>query len=208
MSTYGIKITGNAGQFILDSDDTSAEYLTVSSHGSISANSSISWNPTKEFLLVKADAGSQIRGTTDFNAQTSTNTKVDFTTELDFIKLTKTSQVSDLLSTENYGLEVLNSNNTLVFSTKRVKEGISVEKVFNHAEVVTNNTVIFTGSTTNVYVSIGGWMYSNVSGVVGGFTYEANAIKWNSLFSINFMGIGSISLPNSGSLLVASSLGI
>ena len=52
MSTYGIKITGNAGQFILDSDDTSAEYLTVSSHGSISANSSISWNPTQEFLLV------------------------------------------------------------------------------------------------------------------------------------------------------------
>ena len=208
MSTYGIKITGNAGQFILDSDDASAEYLTVSSHGSISANSSISWNPTQEFLLVKADAGSQIRGTTDFNAQTSTNTKVDFTTELDFIKLTKTSQVCDLLSSENYGLEVVNSNNTLVFSTKRATRGITVEKVFNHGEVVTNNTVLFTGSTTNVYVSIGGWMYSNVNGVVGGFTYEANTIKWNSLFSINFMGIGSISLPNSGSLLIASSLGI
>ena len=51
-------------------------------------------------------------------------------------------------------------------------------------------------------------MYSNINGFVGGFSYETNTIKWNSLFSINFMGIGSISLPNSGSLLIARSLGI
>lgn len=208
MPTYGIKITGNAGQFILDSDDTSAEHLTVRTHGALSANSSLSWNPTQEFLLVKAAPGNQIRGNTDFTAQTATNTKVTFTTALNYIILTKTSQVSDLVGGEDYGLEVSNSSGTVVFSTKRIKEGISIERVYNHGEVITNNTEIFTGATTNVYVSIGGWMYSNVSGVVGGFSYETNTIKWNSIFSINFMGIGSISLPNSGSLIIAKSLGI
>ena len=209
MSSYGLKITGNAGQFIVDSDDLNAEYLTISQFGAISANQSIEWNPTKEFLLVKADPGSQIRGSTDFEAQASDKTKVNFSTALDYIKVTRTSQVSNLFSTENYGLEVLNSSNTLVFSTKSIKQGIAVQKVYNHAELVTHNQTIFTGSTTDIYVSIGGWMYTDImGGVVGGFSYSANTITWNSLIAINFMGIGSISLPNSGSLLIVRALGL
>ena len=52
-------------------------------------------------------------------------------------------------------------------------------------------------------------MYTDISGgVVGGFSYSANTITWNSLIAINFMGIGSISLPNSGSLLIVRALGL
>ena len=202
--SYGLEITGTNGQFILDTTVASHEFLTVQEKGS---SSSLTWNPGEKILFMKAASGTSIRGNSD--ATVLPSSKVNFTSSTPYFFAEVTSNVSDFTANDGYGLVVYDGtgtqSNDIIFSTRRINKGINVIKVFSPGELSNDNTTIYndTAGTSDVYVSIGGFMYSSGGSVWGGFDYTANTIKWRSLITVNFMGVGSFSLPNFGSVALA-----
>jgi len=202
---YGLEITGTNGQFIIDTTVTSHEFITVQEKGS---SSSLTWNPGEKILFMKAASGTSIRGNSD--ATVFPNSKITFTSSTSYFFAEVTSNVSDFTAGDGYGLVVFDGTGTadsdVIFSTRKINKGLNVIKVFSPGELSNDYTTIYndTAGTSDVYVSIGGFMYADPFGSVwGGFDYTANTITWRSLITVNFMGAGSFSLPNFGSVALA-----
>lgn len=205
---YGLKFYGANGQLIFDSDFNSGAAETMNPYY-VSGSSLVSGVTTtssavtmleSDLFFVRVNSGN-LRG----NMSYSTVNNVDYKTftpqqSTGYFIARKTSSVGNIVS-GTYGLEIFDANSNVTFSTRRTNSSVNIQYIFDDQEL-THNQSVWSSSTTGIYVSIGHMFFSASSGTWGCFTYGANSITFDSYLNLGIFG--SVSIPNMGSVLVAS----
>lgn len=203
--SYGIDFTGTNGQLIFDTTESSAEVLNpyyfdgsgnlVSGSNTTSSAITVS---SSDLLFVRVNSGT-LRGTISYSGSNRTFTPAQ---SISYFIARKSTAVTSSIVSGNYGLEIYNSSGTATtFSTRKADSSINVNYIYDDQEV-THNQQIWTQSTTNIFVSLGFMFFNSGSGTFGCFNYGASSITYDSL--LNLGQFGSVSLPNFGSLIIAS----
>lgn len=203
--SYGIDFKGTNGQLIFDTTESSAEVLNpyyFNSQGALVSGSNTTSSAitvsSSDLLFVRVNSGN-LRGTMTYSGSNRTFTPVQSTSY--FIARKSTAVTSNIVS-GNYGLEIYNSSGTATtFSTRKADSAINVNYIYDDQEV-THNQQIWSQSTTNVFVSLGFMFFNSGSGTFGCFNYGSSSITYDSF--LNLGQFGSVSLPNFGSLIIAS----
>lgn len=207
---YGLEFYGANGQLIFDSDFNSGAAETMNPYY-ISGSSLVSGVATtssaitmleSDLFFVRVNSGN-LRG----NMTYSTVNNVDYKTftpeqSTGYFIAKRTSSVGNIVS-GTYGLEIFDANSNVTFSTRRADNSVNIQYIFDDQEL-THNQSVWSSSTTGIYVSIGHMYYDTVSnaGTWACFTYGANSITFDSYLNLGIFG--SVSVPNMGSVLVAS----
>ena len=164
--TYGIKIEGANGQIIHDSSESNVQFFAVGASGSLSpSNTSVSYNKETELLFLRPSSGYTIvKGNTNYtttaNGTFTVGTSSVNGNYVDFFKCVRTNNATQ--SNDAYGIEVLEADGTVRFSSRRMSSSVSILQVWDDRQIggsgnLYNNSgqaTIFSSSTTDVYVSV------------------------------------------------------
>lgn len=203
--TYGIEFYGANNQLIFDSDFNSGAAVTLNPYylnsgtltpGVSTTSSAITIN-NEDLLFVRVSSGN-LYGNMSY--PTSTTKTFTPSQSVGYFIARKTSSVGNIVS-GNYGLEIYDSNQNVTFSTRRADSSVNIHYIYDDKEL-THNDSVWSSSTTGIYVSIGHMFYSVGSGTWGCFVYGSNTITFSS--NLNLGVFGNASIPNMGSVLVAS----
>lgn len=209
---FGLSFYGANNQLIFDTSLTSATADVLNPYhfnssgaltiGSNTTSSAITILDT-DLLFVRVDSGN-LRGVVTY----STVNNVDYKTftpsqSTDYFIARATTAVTSNLVSSDYGLEVYDTSSPqkTTFSTRKADSSINVEYVFDDLEV-THNQQIWSSSTAGVYVSVGHMWTNNSNGTWACFNYGTNSITFDSFLNLGIFGTASI--PNFGSLVIAS----
>ena len=196
---YGLEFYGANGQLIFDSDNFGdAEVLTPRDGDPITTSNAITL--AKDDLLF-ARASGNLFGIVSYN---STFTQKTFTPaqSISYFVAKKTSTITNISGSGDYGLEIKSASGTTTFSTKRADSSVNIQQIYDDKELTHNDTV-YSGSTTDIYVSIGHMWRSVGTGTWGCYIFSSNSITFSSHINLGIFG-GNISIPNMGSVLIAS----
>jgi hypothetical protein len=209
--TYGIKFYGANNQLIFDSDFNSGAAVTLNPYsfdaqnnlqpGTSTTSSAITVN-NDDLLFLKVNSAGDLFG----NMSYPTNTTKTFTPSqsVGYFIARKTSSVGNIVS-GNYGLEIYDSSQNVTFSTRRADSSVNIHYIYDDKELVHQDTVYTAGageSINDFYVSIGHMFRSVGTGTWGCFVYGSSTITFSS--NLNLGIFGNASIPNMGSVLVAS----
>ena len=172
--SYGIEFYGANNQLIFDSENfADAQVLNpfyydtngnlVSGHTSTSSAISYAGD---DLIFVRA-SGNLYGNVTYPSGGGKVFTPAQ---SVDYFIAKKTSLAGNQTGAGNYGMEIFTSGGATAFSTRRANSSISIIKVFDDKSV-TNNTTLHSGSTSNVYVSVGHMFYSAGAGTWACFNY-------------------------------------
>ena len=199
---YGLEFYGANGQLIFDSDNFGdAEVLTPRDGDPITTSNAIT--VAKDDLLF-ARASGNLFGILSYN---STHTQKTFTPaqSISYFVAKKTSTIANISGSGDYGLEIKSASGTTTFSTKRADSSVNIQRIFDDKEITHNDTVYSGGSTTDIYVSIGHMWRSVGTGTWNCYVFSSDSITFSSQITLGGMfGSSPISIPNMGSVLVAS----
>jgi len=212
---YGLKFSGTNNQLIFDTDFNSGNTVTlnpyafsgsnlVSGTSTITASSTLTMN-IQDLLFVRVNSGT-LYGNITYN---SSYTQKYFVPAQDtgYFIAKKSSSVGNIVS-GNYGLEIYGppdsqGNQEVTFSTRRADSSVNVQYIFDDQEL-THNQSVWSTSTTGIYVSVG-HMYYNFGGGTWAcydFGSSSSSITFDSQLNLGIFGTASI--PNVGSVLIAS----
>lgn len=208
--TYGLKFTGANNQVIFDSDNFGdAEILTPLDGHPTTSSTSFTFSPS-DLVFVRVTGthtlsngtAATLRGNVTYSGSTRTLTLSQSTS---YFIARRTSSVSgNHTGAGTYGLQLKNSSGDITFSTRKANNSINVIQIFDNFEVSHNQTFFSgtTGGTDPIFVSIGHMFSQGNLSTFGCFDFFTDGIKYNS--QINAGPFGTFSLPNFGSLIVAS----
>jgi len=166
---YGISVTGSNNAFVIDSNTTQTEYLSVISSGTVNgtnnSRATITATPP-DIVLMNKPTVSASDGAAGLlrNGYNTTNVTTKY------IVARKTASLSSYTGT--YGLQIKNNSNVVIFDSRAITEGINIIDIKPTGTVmgarmssgvpgpdtvekddVDYPTVIYYGDPTNVYVS-------------------------------------------------------
>ena len=196
---YGLEFYGANGQLIFDSENFGdAEVLSPRDGDPITTSSPIT--------VAQSDLIFARASTNSFAIVTYPNcTQKTFTPEqsISYFVAKKTSTITNISGSGDYGLEIKSASGTTTFSTKRADSSVNIQKIYDDKELTHNDTV-YSGSTTDIYVSIGHMWRSVGTGTWNCYVFSSNSITFSSQINLGSLFGGTISIPNFGSVLVAS----
>lgn len=205
---YGLEFYGSNNQLIFDTDFNSGAAVTlnpyafsgstlVSGTSTISASSTLTMN-IEDLLFVRVGSGT-LRGNITYNSGYTQKYFVpDQATE--YFIARKSSSVGNIVS-GNYGLEIYDASSNVTFSTRRADSSVNVQYIFDSQEL-THNQSVWSSSTTGIYVSVGHMYYQFGGGTWACYNFGSNSITFDS--QLNLGPFGYASIPNVGSVLIAS----
>ena len=201
--SFGISITGNNSQLILDgSSGASTEFFTPSAVQTVSVTFSYNKLNTFLFMQLQNPTGTQLLGGNNLASPTS----ITFNQTTRIFTMQKTTQLpTTSFSSETYGLELTNSNGDITFSTRALQSvGLNIIKVYDslslgHGDIVHSGTDL-----SNIFVTAPANMFTG-AGTIAAFTFSGTQITFTSDFNFSFSGGGgqNVRLPNDGSVAVA-----
>lgn len=203
---YGVYFYGANGQLIFDSGFNSGSTQTLNPYyysgstlvsGTSSTSSAISY-ASDDLLFVNA-SGNLYGNVTYPSSGGKTFTPAQ---SVNYFIAKKTSSASNLSGSGTYGLEIFDSSGTVTFSTRRANSSINISAIFDDRAATHNSSLYSSNPGSSVYVSVGHMYYSAGSGTWGCYTFSSSGITFNSYINLGIFG--SASIPNMGSLLVAS----
>ena len=203
---YGLQFSGTNQQLIFDTDNFGGAvtlnpyYFSGSTllPGVSTTSSTITMNMS-DLLFVRVNSGA-LRGNITYNTG-YTQKYFSPNQSTGYFIARKTSSVGNITSLGNYGLEIYDSSSNVTFSTRRADSSVNVQYIFDSQEL-THNQSMWGSSITGIYVSVG-HMYYNVSGGTWGcYNFGSSSITFDSI--LNLGQFGSASIPNLGSLIIAS----
>ncbi len=198
---YGLEFYGANGQLIFDSENFgNAEVLTPRSNDPQTTSSAITV-ATEDLLFARVNSGT-LRGSVTYS---NNNTQKTFTPaqSIQYFVAKKTSTTTNISGSGTYGLEIKSASGAITFSTRRADSAVNIQRIFDDKEITHGDTV-HNGSPTNIYVSISHMFHGSGNDTMGCYVFNSTSITFDSSFYIGFLGIGTISIPNFGSVLVAS----
>ena len=171
---YGLSVTGANDSFIIDSNTTQTEYLSVISSGQVSGttNSRATITATAPDLVWmnahEVSSGGQYQLRNGYNTTAATT---------NYIVTRKTASLSSFSG--NYGLQVYNESDVKIFDSRGITEGVNIIDVKTEGTVggarITSgqvtlehtyegddlSTIVYEGDPTGVYVTTIGSSFSN-----------------------------------------------
>ena len=199
---YGLEFYGANGQLIFDSENFGdAEVLSPRS-GDPQTTSSAITVAAQDLLFARVTSGT-LRGSVTYS---NNNTQKTFTPaqSTKYFVAKKTSTTTNIGGSGDYGLEIKSASGVITFSTRRADSSVNIQRIFDDKEI-THNDIVHDGSPTDIYVSISHMVHSSPgNNTMGCYVFNSSSITFDSNFYVGFLGIGNISIPNFGSVLVAS----
>ena len=219
--SYGIKILGANNQIIHDSSESNVQFFAVGASGSLSpSNTQVSYNKETELLFLRPSSGYTIvKGNTNYtttaNGTFTVGTSSVNGNYVDYFKCVRTNNATQ--SNDAYGIEVLEADGTTVrFSSRRISSSVDIIRVWDDRQIGGSGNLYSNGQATilngssltgtefsKVYVSVAFMLSSgNNSWGVLTFNNTAKTIKYTSSVFIGNFGTSSVSLPNSGNVVI------
>lgn len=211
---FGIEGTTDSGGFLIDSNTTATEYLTVVSSGTTNAGASVT-RQAGDLVFAKPTGTSSSTANRVIYDSVSSSTAVKFLHQVNHVVLRKAQ--STTISGSNFGIQIKNASNVIIFDSRSATSGMKVlggkaqtayttaMQPNNSAGVFINtpatsfggvSTIIHSGNPTNVYTACLGGFYdiqSNFQLVIGGayYDYSNNRILGEGYFNLEVSGFDS-----------------
>jgi len=207
--SYGLQFYGTNNQLIFDTDFNSGQTVTLNPYyfdsqgvltpgtNTISASSTLTMN-IDDLLFVRVNSGT-LRGNMTYNTGYTQKYFVP-AQDTGYFIARKTSSVTNIVS-GNYGLEIYDASSNVTFSTRRADSSVNVQYIFDSLEL-TDNDSMWGSSTTGIYVTVGHMYYQFGGGTMGCYNFGSSSITYDSQLNLGIFG--TVSIPNSGSVLIAS----
>jgi len=222
---FGINATTSAGGFLLDSTLTSTEYLTVVEIGECDAGSHVDKDDASDLVFAKPfNTSSSTANRVIFNTFADSS-EVEFLHKVNFVRLRKAQSTTP--SGNNYGVQVRNASNVIIFDSRTATSGMKVLGVKTSSQyalaIQPNNsagvsvtspntsfggtsTIVHSGNPTNVYVACLAGTFNietNFQLVIGGFFYDYsnNRILGEAYFDLDVTGSTTSGVPAMGAAL-------
>tara|TARA_B100001029_G_scaffold175952_1_gene178138 strand:+ start:2171 stop:2842 length:672 start_codon:yes stop_codon:yes gene_type:complete len=218
MSLYGIRVTGVNDSYQIDSSSTSTanntpKFLAVhDSNDNHSAGVAVSNYSAGDILFARPTSGTAVVCAT----QSTLDGNITFNTAVKY-RLLKPANSASLSTTGSYGVQVFNSASTpvLIYDSRHTSKGVEIKQVWTKNTFVgglqpgagtTNNTVYTASSQADfdsTFINVNaGFIGTNLAINSFYFNDSTNKILYNSHVTINFMGIGTVAIPNFTEILV------
>ena len=213
--SYGIEGTTASGGFLIDSDTTATEYLTVVHSGTTNAGQEAKSSNSGAGLQTGALVFAKPTSTTSSTANRviydtfSNHPQIKFLHQVNHIVLRKAQSTSP--SGNNYGIQIKNASDVIIFDSRTATTGAKIlggkARTAYTTAIQPNNsagisvtspttsfggvtTIIHSGNPTNVYVSCNAGYYDingNFQLVLGGayYDYSNNRILGEGYFDLD-----------------------
>ena len=205
---FGIEGTTDSGGFLIDSNTTATEYLTVVSSGTTNAGASVT-RQAGDLVFAKPTGTSSSTANRVIYDSVSSSTAVKFLHQVNHVVLRKAQ--STTISGSNFGIQIKNASNVIIFDSRSATSGMKIlggkaQSAYTTAMQPNNSasvnvtspatsfggvsTIIHSGSPTNVYIACLGGYYDingNFQLVVGGayYDYSNNRILGEGYFDLD-----------------------
>tara|TARA_E500000081_G_scaffold130636_1_gene140362 strand:- start:402 stop:1115 length:714 start_codon:yes stop_codon:yes gene_type:complete len=184
---YGIEATTASGGFIIDSNTSSTEYLTVVASSTQNANTPLTKQAGDLIFAKPFNTSSTSQNRVIYDTVTS-QTSIKFYYKVFYVHLRKAQSIS---TSGTYGIQIKNNSNVVIFDSRSATSGMKIiGGSSGHAaamqagnttgqapvgspilSVSGNSTIIHSGDPTNVYVSCNTGYYN-----VGAFGQQGNHV--------------------------------
>lgn len=199
--TYGLQIFNDNDNILIDTSKQSQMQITQqTTHASgtdlvAGSGEFILWNTVHSGGGFTLSAFTQDYNDTDITNGSSITYNV--------LRLREVTQATPpTRSANDYGIETYNANGTISYSDLFTKS-YDILAIYPPG-TLTNDSVLYTGSTTDVYAGAGQPNHVSGSGFVasfGNFAFASNSIKYKSYVSVPF--IGSLDeFPNASTVII------
>lgn len=223
--SYGIEATTASGGFLIDSTLTSTEYLTVVETGTKDAGDHVDKDDASDLVFAKPfNTSSSTANRVIFNSLAN-SLEVEFLHKVNFVRLRKAQSTSP--SGNNYGIQIKNASNAIIFDSRTATSGMKVLGVKTSSQyalaIQPNNsagqtvnipnpsfggtsTIVHSGNPTNVYVACLAGAFNIQASfqlVIGGFYYDYanNRILGEAYFDLDVTGSLTSGIPAMGAAL-------
>lgn len=211
--TYGLEFYGSNNQLIFDSDIAGLSFLTIEG-GTISTGTNAGTiNLNEEFLFARPSTSTGLlSGSSQISGSQNQYASITFNNTAYFFKAKRSNVASTIASEGTYGLEMYDTDGTTVtFSTKKASNALNIVGTAEPGRIVNSTSVgvwhtgtVYSGTTSDVYVSING---TTGTFPAGGVNYYIQAFQFNSsnitLQSTVPGPFGAIWLPLFGQAVIA-----
>ena len=211
---FGINGFTASGGFLIDSNTTSTEYLTVKEISTCDAGDHVDKEDASDLVFARPfNTSSSTANRVIFNTLAN-SLEVEFLHKVHFVRLRKAQSTSP--SGNNHGVQIRNAGNTIIFDSRTATSGMKVLAVKapsqyalaiqpnNSANISVSSpntsfggtsTIVHAGNPANVYIACLAGAYNIQAGfqlVIGGFYYDYsnNRILGEAYFDQDF-GFGS-----------------
>tara|TARA_A100001388_G_scaffold1826_1_gene1364 strand:- start:492 stop:1181 length:690 start_codon:yes stop_codon:yes gene_type:complete len=205
---FGIEATTDSGGFLIDSNTTATEYLTVVSSGTTNAGASVT-RQAGDLVFAKPTGTSSSTANRVIYDSVSSSTAVKFLHQVNHVVLRKAQ--STTISGSNFGIQIKNASNVIIFDSRSATSGMKVlggkaQTAYTTAIQPNNSagvsvtspttsfggvsTIIHSGDPTNVYIACLGGFYqieASFQLVIGGayYDYSNNRILGEGYFDLD-----------------------
>tara|TARA_B100000123_G_scaffold130377_1_gene96201 strand:+ start:487 stop:1188 length:702 start_codon:yes stop_codon:yes gene_type:complete len=193
--SYGIDATRSGGGFLIDSNTTSTEYLTVIESSTCEAGSTVDRVAGDLIFAKPFNTSSSTQNRVIFNTQAVAN-KIKFLYKVFYIRLQKAQSVAVPGGAGTYGIQIKNAGGVVIFDSRTATSGTKILSVVNgttyyqrpqpnslasssptnpQTSLSGRTLIIHSGNPANVYVSCSSGYYDvggSIDIVLGGFYYD------------------------------------
>ena len=222
---YGIQGTTGSGGFLIDSNTSATEYLTVVSSGTTNAGASLT-RQAGDLVFAKPTGTSSSTANRVIYDSVSSATAIKFLHQVNHVVLRKAQSTSP--SGNNYGIQIKNAGDVIIFDSRTATSGLKVlggkaRTAYTTALQPNNSasvnigsgvvlsfggvsTIIHAGNPTIVYVAcLGGYYDINARFqlVIGGayYDYSGNRILGEGYFDLDAIGSTTFGIAPFGDIL-------
>lgn len=196
---YGLEFYGANNQLIFDTDNfDGGQTLVITGSGSILDNNTFS-APANTLTFGRVTTGDLLGATntsgvlTNKSGQTISYVSAEFTS----------SSTANITNAGTYGLEVFDSSSGLMFSTRKAASTVNFQQIYDKGDLTTNGATVYSGTTSDVYVSIDYMYYGDSNNYANGYNFTASGITYKGkLFSSEPEFPINAVIPNIGTLAV------
>jgi len=191
---YGVEITGNNNSYLVSSNTTATEYLTVVDTDTVAAGGSVTKQASD--LIFAKPTSSTIGSNNVYYDNITSQTSVKFYAGVSYVILRKTQSTS---TSGNYGIQVKNNSGTIIFDSRAATSGLKVTSTVAETSLggarqpyqsgmspvtstsnsypnfgTNESTIAYSGNPTNVYVACtsGYYQFSGFDIVFNGLYYD------------------------------------
>jgi hypothetical protein len=192
--SYGIDATRSGGGFLIDSDTTSTEYLTVLEASTCEAGQTVTRLAGDLIFAKPFNTSSSTQNRVIFDTQSIAN-KIKFLYKVFYIRLQKAQSIAVPGNAGTYGIQIKNAGGVVIFDSRTATSGAKILSVVNgttyyqrpqpnslasssptspQTSLSGRTLIIHSGNPANVYVSCSSGLYITGSYdlVLGGFYYD------------------------------------
>ena len=229
--SYGIEGTTASGGFLIDSDTTATEYLTVVHSGTTNAGQEAKSSnagaalQTGDLVFAKPTSTTSSTANRVIYDTFSNHPQIKFLHQVNHIVLRKAQSTSP--SGNNYGIQIKNASNVIIFDSRTATSGAKIlggkaRTAYTTAMQPSNSasisigspvisfggvsTIIHSGNPTNIYVSCTGGYYdinATFQLVIGGayYDYSNNRILGEGYIDIDAIGSTTFGIAAAADIL-------